>query len=117
MVVDIFNSGEPSRTVIPVTRLDVRVDKLTRSTRRCSSTAESRHGGVAGSRGAASRRWRRREWDVVAQFYVFILLGVRPLIWMADKQIFVYANGARADLLKLERSMVETQRGPLNLET
>lgn len=54
---------------------------------------------------------------MVARFYVFILLGVRPLIWMADKKIFVYANGARADLLKLERSMVETQRGPLNLET
>ncbi|WP_447982563.1 LysM peptidoglycan-binding domain-containing protein [Achromobacter kerstersii] len=36
--------------------------------------------------------------------------------FMADKQIFGYANGARADLLKLERSMVETQPGPLNLE-
>ncbi len=36
--------------------------------------------------------------------------------FMADKQIFRYANGSRVDMLKLERQMVETQPGPLNRE-
>ena len=36
--------------------------------------------------------------------------------FMADKQIFRYATGTRADMLRLERQFVETQPGPLNLE-
>lgn len=36
--------------------------------------------------------------------------------FMADKQIFEYASGSRADMLRLERSLVETQPGPLNFE-
>jgi len=36
--------------------------------------------------------------------------------FMTDKQIFPYAKGSRADMLRLERQMVETQPGPLNNE-
>jgi hypothetical protein len=36
--------------------------------------------------------------------------------FMADKQIFRYAEGSRADMLRLERDMVETKPGPLNFE-
>ena len=36
--------------------------------------------------------------------------------FMADKQIFRYASGARADMLRLERQMVETQPGSFNFE-
>jgi len=36
--------------------------------------------------------------------------------FMLDKQLFEVANGSRVDMLKLERSLVETQPGPLNLE-
>ena len=36
--------------------------------------------------------------------------------FMDDKQIFRYAEGSRADMLKLEREMVETQPGPRNFE-
>ncbi|MGH8603928.1 MAG: hypothetical protein ACREXR_14510 [Gammaproteobacteria bacterium] len=36
--------------------------------------------------------------------------------FMADKQIFRYATGTRADMLRLERQFVETQPGPLNYE-
>jgi hypothetical protein len=36
--------------------------------------------------------------------------------FMADKRIFEYATGKRVDMLGLEREMVETRPGPLNLE-
>jgi hypothetical protein len=36
--------------------------------------------------------------------------------FMADKQIFRYADGPRANMLRLEREMVETRPGPLNFE-
>lgn len=36
--------------------------------------------------------------------------------FMADKQIFRYAEGSRANMLRLEREMVQTQPGPLNFE-
>ena len=35
---------------------------------------------------------------------------------MADKQIVSYANGRRPEMLKLERSMVETRSGSLNFK-
>jgi hypothetical protein len=36
--------------------------------------------------------------------------------FMLDKQLFEVASGSRVDMLKLERNLVETQPGPLNLE-
>lgn len=36
--------------------------------------------------------------------------------FMADKRIFEHATGKRGDILRLEREMVETRPGPLNLE-
>lgn len=36
--------------------------------------------------------------------------------FMKGKEIFEYATGARSDMLRLERSLVETQPGPWNKE-
>ena len=36
--------------------------------------------------------------------------------FMLDKEIFRYATGTRAEMLRLERQLVETQPGPLNFE-
>jgi len=36
--------------------------------------------------------------------------------FMLDKQIFEHASGARVNMLRLERQLVETQPGPLNFE-
>ena len=36
--------------------------------------------------------------------------------FMADKNIFEFAGGSRADMIRMERGLVETQPGPLNRE-
>jgi hypothetical protein len=36
--------------------------------------------------------------------------------FMEDKLMFKFAEGTRADMIRLERGLVETQGGPLNLE-
>jgi len=39
-----------------------------------------------------------------------------PKSFMAGKNIEEFAGGSRANMLRLERDLVETQPGPLNLE-
>ena len=38
------------------------------------------------------------------------------LKYMADKKMFEYASGTRANMIRMERGLVETQPGRLNLE-
>jgi hypothetical protein len=39
-----------------------------------------------------------------------------PKWYMEDKFISEFARGSRADMIRLERGLVETQPGPLNFE-
>ena len=39
-----------------------------------------------------------------------------PQSYMVDKYIYEVTKGRRADILRLERELVETQPGPLNFE-